>query len=103
MCAALVAGGNMLPAQETAPMLTLDNGTQMPLLGVGTFLASPDDAYKMLERLGLDYVDLLYVHQSVDDYLGVWRDMEKALAQCNKSRPGIFQSVARGSANVSKN
>lgn len=142
ICAAMAMGGGMMTAQETVPMLTLNNGTQMPQLGIGTFLASPDDAYnvcltalkdgyrhidtahaygnesgvgravresgipreeiwvtskiwpseygegktlqaidKMLERLGLEYVDLLYVHQPVGDYLGAWKDMEKALAQ----------------------
>ena len=34
----------------------------------------------MLERLQLDYVDLLYVHQPVGDFVGAWRDMEKAVA-----------------------
>lgn len=142
ICAAMAMGGGMMSAQATVPMLTLNNGTHMPQLGIGTFLASPDDAYnacltalkdsyrhidtahaygnesgvgravresgipreeiwvtskiwpseygegktlqaidKMLERLGLEYVDLLYVHQPVGDYLGAWRDMEKALAQ----------------------
>lgn len=45
MCAALATGGNMMVAQDTVPMLALNNGTQMPQLGIGTFLASPDDAY----------------------------------------------------------
>lgn len=142
ICAAMAMGGGMMSAQATVPMLTLNNGTHMPQLGIGTFMASPDDAYnacltalkdgyrhidtahaygnesgvgravresgipreeiwvtskiwpseygegktlqaidKMLERLGLEYVDLLYVHQPVGDYLGAWRDMEKALAQ----------------------
>lgn len=33
----------------------------------------------MLKRLGLDYVDLLYVHQPVGDFVGAWRDMERAV------------------------
>lgn len=36
---------------------------------------------RMLERLGVDYIDLLYVHQPVGDWRGAWRDMEKAVAQ----------------------
>lgn len=32
---------------------------------------------KMLDRLGVDYIDLLYVHQPVGDWRGAWRDMEK--------------------------
>lgn len=34
---------------------------------------------KMLDRLGVDYIDLLYVHQPVGDWRGAWRDMEKAV------------------------
>lgn len=33
----------------------------------------------MLERLGVDYIDLLYVHQPIGDWRGAWRDMEKAV------------------------
>lgn len=36
---------------------------------------------KMLARLGVDYIDLLYVHQPVGDWRGAWRDMEKAVEQ----------------------
>lgn len=35
---------------------------------------------KMLARLGTDYIDLLYVHQPVGDFVGAWRDMERAVA-----------------------
>lgn len=35
---------------------------------------------KMLARLQLDYIDLLYVHQPVGDFVGAWKDMEKAVA-----------------------
>lgn len=34
---------------------------------------------KMLARLGTDYIDLLYVHQPVGDFVGAWRDMERAV------------------------
>lgn len=34
---------------------------------------------EMLERLGVDYIDLLYVHQPIGDWRGAWRDMEKAV------------------------
>lgn len=34
---------------------------------------------RMLERLGVDYIDLLYVHQPMGDWRGAWRDMEKAV------------------------
>ena len=35
---------------------------------------------RMLERLGLDYIDLLYVHQPIGDWRGAWRAMERAVA-----------------------
>ncbi len=34
---------------------------------------------KMLERLQTDYIDLLLLHQQVGDYVGAWKDMEKAV------------------------
>ena len=34
---------------------------------------------RMLNRLGLDYIDLVYFHQPVGDYLGGWKEMEQAL------------------------
>ena len=34
---------------------------------------------KMLARLQTTYIDLLYVHQPVGDFIGAWKDMEKAL------------------------
>ena len=33
----------------------------------------------MLDRMQLDYIDLLYVHQPVGDFVGTWKDMEKAV------------------------
>ena len=34
---------------------------------------------KMLGRLQMDYIDLLLLHQQFGDYIGAWRDMEKAV------------------------
>lgn len=34
---------------------------------------------KMLGRLGTDYIDLLLLHQQFGDYLGAWKDMQKAV------------------------
>lgn len=36
---------------------------------------------KMLGRFGLEYIDLLLLHQQFGDYLDAWKDMEKAVAQ----------------------
>lgn len=44
---------------------------------------------KMLERMQLDYIDLLYVHQPVGDFVGAWRDMEKAVAMGKVHALGI--------------
>ena len=35
----------------------------------------------MLARLDIGYIDLLLLHQQVGDYMGAWKDMEKAVAQ----------------------
>lgn len=44
---------------------------------------------KMLERMQLDYIDLLYVHQPVGDFVGAWKDMEKAVAMGKVRALGI--------------
>ncbi len=36
---------------------------------------------KMLERLGLKYIDLLLLHQQVGDYVAAYKEMEKAVEQ----------------------
>ncbi|MDR0673295.1 MAG: aldo/keto reductase [Zoogloeaceae bacterium] len=33
---------------------------------------------KMLKRLQVDYIDLLYEHWPIGDFVGAWKDMEKA-------------------------
>jgi diketogulonate reductase-like aldo/keto reductase len=45
--------------------------------GEGKTMAGID---KMLQRLDTDYLDLLLLHQQFGDYLGAWKDMEKAVA-----------------------
>jgi diketogulonate reductase-like aldo/keto reductase len=44
--------------------------------GEGTTMKAID---KMLARLNTPYIDLLYVHQPVGDFVGAWKDMEKAV------------------------
>ena len=34
---------------------------------------------KMLNRLDTDYIDLLLLHQQFGDYIGAWKDMERAV------------------------
>lgn len=45
--------------------------------GEGKTMAGID---KMLARLGTNYIDLLLLQQQFGDYLGAWKDMEKAVA-----------------------
>ena len=33
---------------------------------------------RMLKRLGLDYIDMVYIHQPVGDVYGAWKDLVKA-------------------------
>lgn len=54
--------------------------------GEGTTLKAIDE---MLERMQLDYIDLLYVHQPVGDFVGAWHDMEKAVAMGKVRALGI--------------
>lgn len=44
--------------------------------GEGKTMAAID---KMLDRLDTEYIDLLLLHQQFGDYLGAWKDMEKAV------------------------
>lgn len=44
---------------------------------------------KMLERLQTEYIDLLLLHQQFGDYLGAWKDMEKAVAEGKAKSIGL--------------
>ncbi len=54
--------------------------------GEGTTMKAID---AMLERMQLEYIDLLYLHQPVRDYVGAWKDMEKAVAAGKVKALGI--------------
>lgn len=54
--------------------------------GEGKTLKAIDE---MLERMQLDYIDLLYVHQPVGDFVGAWKNMEKAVAMGKVRALGI--------------
>lgn len=38
-----------------------------------------DGIEKMLERLDVDYIDMVLLHQQFGDYIGAWKDLEKAV------------------------
>ena len=44
---------------------------------------------KMLERLGLKYIDLLLLHQQVGDYVDAYKEMEKAVKEGKVKSIGI--------------
>ena len=44
---------------------------------------------KMLARLGVDYIDLVYLHQPFGDVKGAWKDLEKAVEQKKARSIGI--------------
>lgn len=54
--------------------------------GEGTTLAAID---AMLERLQLDYLDCVYLHHPAGDYMGAWKDLEKAYRQGKVRALGI--------------
>lgn len=54
--------------------------------GEGKTLKAIDE---MLERMQLEYIDLLYVHQPLGDFVGAWKDMEKAVAMGKVRALGI--------------
>ena len=54
--------------------------------GEGKTLAAID---AMLERLGLDYLDCLYLHHPAGDYVGAWKELEKAYKQGKVRALGI--------------
>ena len=127
--------------------ITLKNGIQCPVIGIGTFMLKPNDAQnsvrealkmgyslvdtanayvneravgrgikesgakredvfistklwpseydnpnavdETLERLGVDYVDLLYIHQPAGDWLTGYRQLEKAYREGKAKSIGI--------------
>lgn len=63
--------------------------------GEGVTIKAIDE---MLERLGLEYIDLLYIHQPIGDYIGAWKDMEKAYEQGKVRALGISNCDAKEEA-----
>lgn len=149
----LFVGINQVSAQETkakVPTLKLNNGMEMPQLGIGTFAITYEQAkaacleafsqgfrhvdcataYRVegavgeamkesgipreeffitsklwvsdyangktlesidiiLDRFQTDYIDLLYIHQPIGEYVEAWKDMEKAVASGKVRALGI--------------
>ena len=54
--------------------------------GEGTTLKAVD---KMLKRLDLDYIDLILLHFPYNDYMGAYKDLEKAYEQGKVKSIGI--------------
>ncbi len=54
--------------------------------GEGTTMQAIDD---MLDRLQVDYIDAIYLHHPAGDYVGAWKDLEKAYKQGKVRALGI--------------
>ena len=52
---------------------------------------------RMLGRLGLDYIDLVYFHQPMGDFVGGWKEMEMALSMGMVRAIGISNFDTSGS------
>ena len=50
---------------------------------------NPNAVYETLERLGVDYVDLLYIHQPAGNWLAGYRQLEKAYREGKAKSIGI--------------
>ncbi len=50
----------------------------------------------MLERLNTDYIDLLYVHQPIGDFVADWKDMEYPGEPLGDGAPALTFFVGKG-------
>jgi diketogulonate reductase-like aldo/keto reductase len=50
---------------------------------------NPGAVDQTLERLGVEYVDLLYIHQPAGNWLAGYRQLEKAYRDCKSKSIGI--------------
>ena len=141
--------------------IKLNNGVEMPMIGLGTFMISPEDAevavreglkmgYRLidtanmylneravgreikesgvpreeifistklwitefenenavdetLERLGIDYIDLLFIHQPAGNYLAGYKQLEKAYKAGKIKAIGISNLEGKYFDNLMKN
>ncbi len=141
--------------------IKLNNGVEMPMIGLGTFMISPEDAevavreglkigYRLidtanmylneravgrgikesgvpreeifistklwitefenenavdetLERLGIDYIDLLFIHQPAGNYLAGYKQLEKAYKAGKIKAIGVSNLEGKYFDNLMKN
>ena len=50
---------------------------------------------RMLKRLNQEYVDLLLIHWPVGDYIGAWKDMEKAVNEGKVKSIGLSNFIGK--------
>lgn len=55
---------------------------------------------KMLKRLQLDYIDLVYLHQPVEDIKAGWTNLEKAAKQGKVRALGLSNFEVRGAEDI---
>ena len=99
--------------------IVLNNGVKCPVIGIGTFMLSPADSgvkrgdiflstklwpseyenenavEETMERLGVNYVDLLYIHQPAGSWLAGYRQLEKAYKEGKAKAIGISNFEGR--------
>ena len=50
---------------------------------------------KMLKRLDVSYIDLLLIHWPIGDYVGAWKDMEKAVSAGKVKSIGLSNFIGK--------
>ncbi|MCE2616937.1 MAG: aldo/keto reductase [Phocaeicola sp.] len=67
-----------------------------------TEYADPTAIDKMLKRLGLEYIDLVYLHQPVGDVKAGWRNLEKAVKERKVRCLGVSNFEVKGAEELYK-
>jgi len=57
---------------------------------------------RMLKRLNLAYVDLLLIHWPIGDYIGAWKDMEKAVEDGKVKSIGLSNFMGKSLEDILK-
>lgn len=61
-----------------------------------TEYADPTAIDKMLNRMNIDYIDLVYLHQPVGDVKAGWRNLEAAVKACKVRTLGLSNFEVKG-------